>query len=950
MIRLEKYLLAVLVLFGTQLLLLPRIEAARTRADSSRSRNEDMEAQQEATEDELHGNYEAALAEYQRALAASSNPKKRGRLLSAAGGVYIDLSQYEAAIDYLNRALEIQVKIYDSVGEGITRRRMGTAYQLMGQYDTAIEYLEKSHSILAKSEAYQQLGTTLYKIGVVNSELGRYEKALDYFQQALVLAGKKENIKLKALIFREIGSIYARLSRYKEALDTLEKALELAKKLQASDIEGRILNLMGGIYFNMNQYQQALDHCQQALAIQEKTHHKKGESRCLLLIGRINRRLLNYDKALEYFKQALSIQREIKSRGDEAETLADMGFLYNDVSDLKKAVEVFELGLKISSEVRTLGTQWRIQYGLADAKAKSGDFAGAIALYDQALDTIEDLRSGFSDRSEQMNFMSGKIFVYSRFIKLLQMMHQKDPSMHYDRKALEIFERMQGRIMLEEVGKAGVRSFSGLPEKVRMDEEEFETMTLAAQTALSTECSKPPAEKDRVRIKALEERIQQLRAGAESLRKEIQRLYPEYYALKYPRPATVSEIREKILRPGETVLVYFVLEDSTCLWVVSREDFALFTLKIGQEELAGKIDDIRRRIGRVKVSAVEESLAELRPYQTQLCDLLLPKNARKMIAGAQLLYLVPTGPLFLLPFEMLMVSGGPGTGGSRYLVEDHSCAYLSTMSLLKIIRETQSRKKTVAKYPLLAFANPVYGKRGTWQGKRESSGVDKNLPSGAAPGMADFRESFYRDAAGGTFYELPETEEEARKIAQILSSPESSEPLQLGEAASRSNVLRLNSVRKLDQYRYVVFACHGILPEATDEIHQPALVLSHPDPKTGREGFLTVADVYGLRVNADLVTLSACSTGMGRMQAGEGVIGLTRAFMYAGTPAVSVTLWSVESQSSKILSTGHYENLNSGKSRARALGDIKVRMIRGQEGAQYVHPYFWAPMVIFGEG
>ncbi|MGO9376688.1 MAG: tetratricopeptide repeat protein [Syntrophobacteraceae bacterium] len=946
----RKFLPLVLAVFGMELVFLPRIEAVPTHGYSSASQQEKKEALQEASEDELSGNYEAALAEYRRALAESTSPKERAKHLSRIGGIYMGLSQYDTALEHLNQALEIQVKINDSVGEGATLSRIGAIYQMSGRYDKALEYLQKALLILEKAEVLGEQGYTLFRIGVVYSELGRYEKALDYLKQALAIAGKKGKTKIEALSMKEIGSVYTRISQYKEALDFLENALVLARKIRAVEIEGRILTATGGVYYNRNQYREALVYCQQALEIHEKIHARRSQSRSLLLIGNINRKLANYDKAHEYFQQALSIQREIKSRGDEAEALTNIGFLYIDMSDFKKAVEVFEQALKISYETKTLGLQWRIQYGLANAKAKSGDFSGAVAFFDQALDTLEDLRSGFSDRSEQMTFMSSKIFVYKQFIKVLQMLHQKEPSGHYDRKALEIFERMQGRIMLEEVGKAGVRHFSGVPEKVRMDEEQLENLTLAVQTALSTECSKPANEQDLGSIKTLEDRMQQLRADGESLQKEIQKLYPDYYALKYPRPVKVTEIQENILRPEEAVLVYFVSEDSTCLWVISKEKFGLFTIKIGHKELAAKIDDIRKQIGKIKVSGVKESLAELRPYEARLCDLLLPKDARRMIAKNQVLYFVPTGPLFLLPFEILAVSGEAGAGGSRYLVEDYSCAYISSISLLKVIRGVEVKSKTKSHYPLLAFANPVYGKRGTERQKRGFSGADKNLSADAAPGVADFRETFYRDAAGGAFCELPETEEEVRKIASILSSPDSSEPLQLGEAASRSNVLRLNSEGKLDRYRYIVFACHGILPDETDEVHQPALVLSNPDPKTGREGFLTVADVYGLKVNADLVTLSACSTGMGRMQAGEGVIGLTRAFMYAGTPAVSVTLWSVESQSSKMLSTGHYENLNSGKTRARALRDIKVRMIRGQEGELYVHPYFWAPMVIFGEG
>jgi CHAT domain-containing protein len=203
---------------------------------------------------------------------------------------------------------------------------------------------------------------------------------------------------------------------------------------------------------------------------------------------------------------------------------------------------------------------------------------------------------------------------------------------------------------------------------------------------------------------------------------------------------------------------------------------------------------------------------------------------------------------------------------------------------------------------------------------------------------------------GGSFQELPDTEDEAKEIKQILQAPDQSQPLQLQAAASRSQVLRLQKENRLENYRYVVFACHGVLPGEVDQVRQPALVLSHPDPQTKGDGYLTMADIFGLKLNADLVSLSACNTGRGKLEKGEGVVGLTRAFMYAGTPALSVTLWSVESGSARRLNTGLYQNLEAKNSRAQALRRIKQEMIRGDQAELYRHPFFWAPLVLFGEG
>jgi CHAT domain-containing protein len=203
---------------------------------------------------------------------------------------------------------------------------------------------------------------------------------------------------------------------------------------------------------------------------------------------------------------------------------------------------------------------------------------------------------------------------------------------------------------------------------------------------------------------------------------------------------------------------------------------------------------------------------------------------------------------------------------------------------------------------------------------------------------------------GGDFVPLPDTETEVKAIKDILGASDPSQPLQVRQAAARSRVFALNQADRLRNYRYLIFACHGILPGEVDQVLQPALVLSNPDPLDKNEGYLTMADVFGLQLNADMVTLSACNSGGGKAQKGEGVIGLTRSFMFAGTQSIAVTLWSVESGAAKELNVGMYLHLSQNKNRATALREIKISMLRGQKGDLYRHPFFWAPLVVFGDG
>ena len=167
----------------------------------------------------------------------------------------------------------------------------------------------------------------------------------------------------------------------------------------------------------------------------------------------------------------------------------------------------------------------------------------------------------------------------------------------------------------------------------------------------------------------------------------------------------------------------------------------------------------------------------------------------------------------------------------------------------------------------------------------------------------------------------------------------------VGEDASKAHLFALNDERKLANYRYVLFATHAVLPYEVNGLDQPALVLAHPD----RDGFVTMADVFGLALDADFVALSACSTAAGARDPGDGISGMTRAFLYAGTPAISVTLWAVDDKAAPQIMPRFFGEMSAGASPAAALRRAKLAMLQSED-ARFRHPYAWAPTVIFGDG
>jgi tetratricopeptide (TPR) repeat protein len=882
-------------------------------------------------------NYPQALAKFQQGLVLakqSGNQPAVADCLGNIGLVYDSLDQYDRALQYHQQALAIHRELKDRRGEGNDLNNQGVVYRHLSQYDQALEHHQQALAIFREIKDRPGEAQALSQLGLISWFLGQYDRAVEYNQQALTIFREIKDRRGEGHTLGNLGVEYYRLGRSQQAIEYHQQALAIARKIKDRRNQTNELINLGEVYHDLGQYEQALESYRQGLELARKLKSRRGQGQALTDLGLTHYELGQYKQALECHQQSLAIHRETKNKIDQGVSLVSLGLVFDNLGQADQARKALQEALKLCQEVGNPENLWRAHRALGKVEAKQGSYDQAISHYRQALDTIEGLRAGLGSKESKSTYMKNKLFVYDELIELLRSLHEKDPAKGYDREALEIFERKQGRLFLEEMGQSGARNFAGLPEQVRSQETELENRLDKLQAALVKERSRPQPEK--ARLETLETELQQAREAFQTLKVEIQAKHPDYYALKYPQPAKLAELQTQVLKPGEVMLVYGVMPDKTCQWVIGKEVFQLNTLPIGEKDLARKIAAYRRLIRKAAegtgtaAGPQDPAPKELDQLRHELYTLLFPAPVGAALSPGNVLYIIPTGPLYYLPFEALPTQA-PGQP-PRYLVEDYAVAYLSSASLLKTLRDAQSRKQNQPPYPLLAFANPRYETgSGTPSGDKSLRGLQTRA---------------YREIIGCKFEELPETEDEVRAIKELLKAPAQSHPLLVKEAASRSAIFSLNQDARLSAYRYLVFACHGILPGEVDRVVQPALVLSYPE----KDGYLTMGDVFSLKLNAQLVSLSACNTGRGSEVKGEGVVGLTRAFMYAGTPAVAVTLWSVESESAKELNVGMYRYLSQNHGRAAALREIKLALLRGECGNQYRDPFFWAPLVVFGDG
>ena len=916
------------------------------------------------------GDYPKALAHFQQSIAIHEqigDIRGIGDNLANLGAVYDSLGQYPKALKSYQQALQIQGQMGNISGIAQNFSNLGLVYANQGQYPKALAHYRQALQIYRRMGEQRGIGNTLSNLGIVYKSLGDFPKALTHYQQALEIQREIGDGRGEASTLTNMGMVYDKRGQYSKALKHFLQALEMQRQIGDKHRIAHNLSNLGVLYYHLKQSEKALGYFLQALTIKREIGDKRGEGSDLSNAGAVYDSLGLPLKALRSYLKALAIRRELGDKHGEATDLSHLGAVYGNVERYQLALTYFQEALVIARELgdksgeaadlanigliyqqlgqyepartalqdsvtklKKLGTthRWYAQRGLAAVEAKLNNTDAAITHYEQTLAHVEKLRAGLTDKTHRLSFMQDKLYVYDDFITLLQRLHDEHPDKGYDRKALEIFERKQGRVFLEEIGKSGAQRFAHLPYEIVQEEQLLIHKVAHTETQLVQARNKPFIEQDRVRVKALTQRVATLEAALGALQTTIKEKYPAYHALKYPQPTTAMTLQQEVLQADEAILIYGVMRESTLLWVISPKQFAMFTLPAGEEEIEEDVAYMR--------DVILNRLPEMVDEGFPLYEKLIPEEARELLADAHTLYIVPTGPLYALPFETL-VSQETDYDNPHYLIKDYAIVYLSSASVLKVLRDTRAGRTIQPSQKFLAFADPAYA-------SCQENGEDENNRAAVAKtrGVFELRKTSYRDVMGAVcFPRLPNTANEANAIATLFQASDTA--LYLGEQANRDAVLYLNKTEQMNDYRYVLFALHGLLPDEVKGLAQSALVLSND--------FLTMADAFALQLNADFINLSACNTGGGDKLKGEGIMGLTRAFMYAGTQAISVTLWSVESASAKNLSIGIFENLSNGKNAADALRQIKLKMIAGDANKPYYrHPFYWAPFVVYGDG
>src|SRR5262245_5514333 len=848
------------------------------------------------------------------------------------------------AVEKFAQAIAIWRSLGERHEEAIAGYGRGLSSPSLGDYSNAIRDLRLSASQMESLQDHNGEAVARSALGWLYIYVGENEQSQEHFRQALRTYQSLGNLRGQAITLYGIGITHALLSEPEQALEYFERSLELRRKV--GDRSGEVLTLtyIAIVYDSLGQA----------------------------------------ERALEYAQHALELSYTIGSLPIRINPLSKLGWAYLTLRQLDKSRDYYEQALRICQSTGDRSSEAPVRYGLARVEMEQGRLDEARHHIEVSLEIIESLRGLNSSLQLRSTYLAGVQDNYHLYIELLMRLHRGDPAAGHASAALQVSERARARSLLDALSEAQIDLRGDVDTQLIAEERRLQRklndMSALQMRLLSGKYTPEQASALDANIKATIDLLEETRAN-------IKRANPGYAALTQPQSVSVERIQRELLDDGTLLLEYALGEERSYLFLVSPSSLQTFTLPPRAE-----IESRARRVYDLLSSRAPDSRGET-PQQRQTriagADAELPRQAAELSrmilapAAAQLggkrLLIVAQGALQLIPFAALPDPGAEGRGDgeaggrrdgeteregvrppgppsphppvpSTPLLVKHEIINLPSASTLAALRRETAKRQPAPK-TLAILADPIFERgderltfpdaktQGALQLAPDQPGktADHQRPRHLARAIEAFGEANDEFA----FPRLTSTAWEAEQIAKLAPAD------QVFKAISFDANRQLATSGKLSEYRIVHFASHSFINAAHPDLS--GIVLSLID-LSGQEqdGFLRLHEIYNLKLSADLVVLGGCRTGLGKEVKGEGLMSLTRGFMYAGAPRVIVSAWEVQDRPSATLMVKFYRYL-LGPKRLSAAAALRAAQIEMSRDKQFAAPYFWAGFTLQGE-
>lgn len=800
--------------------------------------------------------------------------------------------------------------------EGSIKSHYGLLYMMQSRYDLALE------NLLASTDAFEKLNKgnsleaaeALVHLGNVYRITGKYAQAEEQLTHALLI--RQENLpanhELIAAIYNDLGLVYIDIDRDK-SIEYYEKALETYRTLHGeNDPKIAIANTnLGIVYSKEKLFGDAINYYETALKIWDKVYPGPHANKALVLmnLGETYSSLGDQKAALGYYGKSLTMYESALGKkhpevafahtllGNEkiAQRQYDEGLKHYQLALIANISDFNSQNVHTTPAIRNFYNGRQLLYSLKyKAQGLEKKYFGKTLKFNElllALTTLQScdslidiLRQGATAEADKIELGAAANDIYADGVRVAWELSEVAFGNRKSYRELSFYfaEKSKSAVLQEAISDTNAKSFANIPNELLEEEKNLKSAVAMINQKLA---QKPEAEEE----KYLRETLFSLNRAYQDFTKRLENQYPEYFNLKYNSASPSIQQLQGILNNNTGMISYFIDESNARLYtfVITKKKF-----RIESKAVPAQYD---KYITGLRNSLFFQEVNTYKLSARTLYNLLIPSG---IPAGINDLVIVPTGRMGVIPFEALLTKETTSSDFKDlpYLIRDLSIRYEFSAGLAL---QKQHAQKAISS---ALFCAPV-------------TFPDKDA-------LAD----------------LPGTELEVNTISSLFKQKNIRSDVYLNTKANEANI----KSGSLKDYSLVHFATHGVVDENSPELSRIFLQTE----TEAEDGNLFAGEIYNLELNADLVALSACQTGLGKISKGEGVIGLSRALVYAGAKNIIVSFWSVADESTAQLMTDFYKQLleNPSANYSRDLRKAKLNLLSGD----YAAPYYWAPFILIG--
>lgn len=866
---------------------------------------------------------------------------------NAIGSVFHEQGKFKQAMEQYQRGVEVlnhdnpdhQKKL------ALLYNHIGVNYVSMGRYDRALLFYQKELEMnrALYGETHPNVATVYNNLGGLSYRSGDIGKAIGYFKKAVTLFEAiygKSHPKV-GMAYNNIAVSYFQLGKLQKAIDYLITSAEIKRKIRGANHPALALsyNNIGSIYLEMGAYEKAKDYLSRSLAIRKNslgTNHPK-LANTYNSFGLLFLKQNKADSAITYFKRELQITRQYRGKdhpyvadalNNIAKAYAGQGFFDQAVTFHQQALEVLSNGFKAHSyfsnpsvknirypvyAVKVLFDKGKTLYQYFEASNNVMPLKAALVSYHCLSELLDFLQAGFQSKKSKLLMSRESHEMYGKAIKTAYRLFKKTGEQTYLKQAFFFVEKSKTRVILELMKTQQAKSFAGIPDSLIRYEKQLRDQITELHQQLNAAISTPG---ETAQTDLLRNSLFALKRTLDKHLRYLEDEFPRYHNLKYNQEIQDVNAVQQILRTQNLTLVeYFYGKQTAWAFVMDENDLHLTPLSF-DSSLTGKIRRFRKAI-------VQQADSLYLKLGFDLYEKLV-RPVVKHVQNPNILF-VPDGALNLLPFEALLTKfvsaskSGISFTGLPYLINYFTVSYSPSFSLsiASGTPEDPEYTSSFAAFAPITFSSEVAA-------AQSRNGKETGWPP------------------------LFSTEYEVRQIAKLFDADKGFWSSIFSDDAETKLFIREEATEKafktadLSSYRFLHLATHAF---ASDSSRHDSGIVFYPGADPSEDGILYAEEVYNLDLQNELAVLSACETGTGKVMKGEGIIGLSRAFQFAGVENLLVSLWKVDDRSTARLMIDFYRNYLKGTSFSDALRKAKLELMAHPA---YAHPKFWAPFIFIG--